>query len=331
MQTVHSNSFNTLLPKQQLISGLQSIRLSIDKYLINYHNIFNLIKNKEKAMKIKKFFFSTFLIICNIQPSTLTQLGQKNILLIINYNHPHYESIDLLKSIYQKEFAGIVFYGPTEHNNVIKIPHKKGFFSYRCIADAMHRYPHYDGYLFLMDDCILSTWLLKNLDVSKIWFPEVLCLSGGRGTPIDINKGKNAIIWSWWQSKWGYQATKDAFKYLTQEARKNLQKNWGSDLTAIAAFSDMAYIPSMYKEKFITLSEIFGLFKVFLEIALPTIVSCLSPKEEWLWLPGTYTDRKNQTAVFYDYMYLHHPIKLSDTENQKFIQALFSKKQIETI
>lgn len=104
----------------------------------------------------------------------LSAKGLKDILLIINYNNPHYESIPLLRKIYEKDFDTIVFYGPAKHSGVHLCNHHHGYLSYLAIADAMMRYPNHEGYLFLMDDdCILSTWLIRNFDTTRIWFAKI--------------------------------------------------------------------------------------------------------------------------------------------------------------
>ncbi|OQA36394.1 MAG: hypothetical protein BWY54_00077 [Candidatus Dependentiae bacterium ADurb.Bin331] len=281
-----------------------------------------------KFMQIVSFIF---LFTCGSIFST----DFKNILLIINYNHAHYESIDLLKKIYTPYFGKVVFYGPKEHPEIHVCNHHKGYFSYTAIADAMERYPHFEGYLFLMDDCILNPWLLTGIDTKKIWFgdiPFIIQNDGkqinNRGTPIKIKLGKKAIThWAWWQSEWGYEPMKSAFKKLPREQKKILEKNWGKN-TVPASFSDLAYIPAMYKDTFIKLALIFAKRKAFLETALPTILSCLTSKNNWFWLQGTgtfYPGTAQSQEYFSEHLHFNHPIKLSYEENRTFIENYFEQ------
>ena len=119
----------------------------------------------------------------------------------------------LLQEIYEPYFENIVFYGPKKHSGVHHFEHNKGYFSYLCIADAIKRYPNFDGYLFLHDDCILNAWKLKNIDTSRIWFCEMPYIFGNKGDVIDLTRGENAFPeWSWWKTEWGWKAVEKTYK-----------------------------------------------------------------------------------------------------------------------
>lgn len=271
-------------------------------------------------MRYIKFLAITILLVGKCYTSNKS-VG--NILLIVNYNFAHYESIPLIKKIYQPYINTIVFYGPEEHPDVHLIRHINGYLSYLCIADAMERYPDFDGYLFLMDDCILNAWNLKNPDLSKIWYPEIM--HNPRGHPINVTKGKDATEWAWWHTQWGSEAIISAFNEIPENYKKVLAKNWGAS-NVVAAYSDLVYIPRSYKNQFIELATIFGRNGAFLESALPTIISCLSDKKNWVWLHGWGTDRRKEREDFREEVYFNHPVKLSDKKNCSFIKRLFKKK-----
>lgn len=282
-------------------------------------------------MKLIKYLLILFLCIFgSIQCTDL-----KKILLIINYNHAHYESIDLLKKIYSPYFGNVVFYGPKAHPHINLCEHNRGYFSYMAIADAMEKYPNFEGYLFLMDDCILNPWLLNGLDSSKIWFGDIPFITqnngkqiNNRGTPIKMKLGKKAIThWAWWQTEWGYEPMKSAFKKIPHAQKKVLEKNWGKG-TVAASFSDLAYIPAHYKEIFIKLALIFAKRKAFLETALPTMLSCLASKNNWHWLQGTgtfYPAAEQSQEYFNPHVHFNHPIKLSYEKNRTFIENYFEQ------
>ncbi len=275
-------------------------------------------------MLFVRYFSLTVILVSNFYA---LKANLDNVLLIINYNHAHYESIPLLKKIYTPYLKNIVFYGPTANPEVVELPHHRGFFSYLCIADAMEKNPHYAGYLFLMDDCILHPWHIKELDVTKIWYPSMMFHLKEKGNPINIMLGNSATSWYWWSTQWGLKPTIKAFSEIPQFYKNILKENWGNS-TVVAAFSDIVYIPLEYKNNFIELAKIFGRNQVFLEIALPTIMNCISLKSEWIWLPGQGTYGRplidyNKDAIF------NHPIKLSFNAHRIFIDQFFTQKMNE--
>ena len=276
----------------------------------------------EKVMKNIRMLLLSLLFIgkCFGSVSNLS-----NVLLIINYNHAHYESIPLLKEIYKPYFKNIVFYGPERHPDVNFCAHNKGYLSYICIADAMKNYPQSEGYLFLMDDCILNAWLLKNLDTSKIWFPAYIgFLNSDFPKPLNVTKGLQATNWYWWNTEWGCKSITEAFNKIPDNYKEVLAQNWGES-NVVAAYSDIVYIPLCYKNDYIELATIFCNQGAFLEAALPTIVSCLNPKNNWIWLKGHGTDRKKQNQDYRVDVYINHPLKLSEKKNRAFVKKLFKK------
>ncbi len=254
-----------------------------------------------------------------------------DVLLIINYNHAHYNTIPLLEEIYKPYFKNIVFYGPSKHSGVHELQHNQGYLSYLCIADAMKKYPNFQGYFFLMDDCIFNAWLLKDFDATTIWAPDILFWRKSRGNPIDFSikpgtKDFSKIDWVWWSRKSGYEAMTKAYKELPKDCKAILEKNWGKN-HVVASFSDFFYIPAKYREVFIELAVIYGKHEAFLETALPTILSCLCLKEEWNWLycTGTGYPYNEEYKAFNQKFHLNHPIKLSYESNRTFIKELFAK------
>lgn len=266
-------------------------------------------------MKHYSYYTYALLIVLNIFFNTI---NSNDVLLLINYNHPHYESIPLLKKIYEPYFKKVVFYGPTQHPHVIDMPHYKGYFSYLCIADAMERFPDYEGYLFLMDDCILNPSMIQDFDVTKLSIAH--CIEYQKAFLINIKNGP-PFYWSWWQTQWGKKAVEATLKKLPKQYKKMLQNNCGKK-TVSGAFSDFVYIPSSYKNQFIELANLFGQHAVFLEIALPTILCSLSVKSEWIWWPGR-SIYKNPLKLFDKNAIFNHPLKLSIKEHRDFIEEFF--------
>jgi hypothetical protein len=279
-------------------------------------------------MKLHRFLAVCLLLLGGCF-QTKNNLIKKNILLIINYNNAYYDSIPLLKKIYGKDFKNIVFYGPEAHPEVNQFRHHYGYFSYLAIADAMIKNPNHDGYLFLMDDCILSTWLLHDFDASKIWLGKLAWVNNcTMGAPLDLTKGLEASKWDWWNTPWGYESMTKALAEIPDRYKKTLEENFGPH-NVVAGFSDVAYIPSKYKDQFIELALIFGKHRAFLELALPTIISCLTPKNEWLPLGGKSTYADYQFVRSYEHFNkdccVNHPIKLSYKTNYAFVEKLFAQ------
>jgi hypothetical protein len=177
-----------------------------------------------------------------------------NVLLIINYNHPHYETLDFIKELYKPFFPSIVFYGPQEHSDVHLYDHSKGYLSYLVIADAMKKYPSYGGYLFCHDDCIMLPWQFSSFDTKKIWVPRFPYLSSFTGNPINLEIGIN---WHFWSSDWCYPAAKKAYDETPQLYKNILAQNWGAS-HVLLAYSDIVYIPAQYATDFINLATIYG-------------------------------------------------------------------------
>jgi hypothetical protein len=297
-------------------------------------------------------FSSKFLLITTL---FITQCFAKvnfdRVLLVINYNHAHMnQTRSFIQQLYGNCFKNIVVYGPEKtfcsvnkvhEPEVNYVDHFMGYRSYISLAMAMEKYPGYDGYLFLMDDCILNTFLFEemdDLDLTKIWIP--LCPfvhCNKQGTAINFKKGKDAAPgWEWWNSKWGYIPTMKAWAEIPDKYKKMVAQNYGKDCV-VASFSDFIYIPAQYKNQWCELAKIFEKHDVFLEIAFPTIASCLSPKSEWVWINGTaLTDNKWPRFIMENEdgpCYLNHPVKLSSPENRAFITGVFNcaknlKKQL---
>lgn len=274
-------------------------------------------------------FFSIVTLSVSLWSAKQGVIGKadNDILLIINYNHPHYESMSLIKKMYEPYFKNIVFYGPTKHPHVNELKHHMGFFSYLCISDAMKKNPNYKGYFFVMDDCIINPWTFKDFDRTKIWYPYLQWNAQYDGNPVDLTKGPNSYpTWEWLSSQWGYKPTVQAFNELPEVYKTKLEQNWGPHHITFAC-SDIVYIPSDYKDQYIELAELFGKHQVFLEIAVPTIMSCISSKSDWLWLEGNST--YNKACLEYNpEMPFNHPIKLSHSykQNQSFLERLFEEK-----
>ena len=179
----------------------------------------------------------------------------KKTLLIINYNHPHYETIPFLKKIYEKDFPNIVFYGEKPFDGVETVDHYHGWFGQRVIEHAMRKWPNYAGYLMINDDCLVNYWNLRRLNPKKIWLVPAST----------FRLEQNSSEWCWWHCPFGYQAAEPAYRALPLEFSKKLQRNLGPQ-NVRAGMADVVYIPQKCRSRFLSMCPLFN--DVFLEIAM---------------------------------------------------------------
>ena len=237
-----------------------------------------------------------------------------DILLIINYNYEFLLKLNsFLLELYQEYFPNIVFISPGSNStgdNVIACPESyKGYYSYFCIKKAYDRYPNMKGYLFIMDDVFVKVWELEKFNFDIPWILSFY-----------INKTKN-----WPKSN----DREEEMLNKNKNWQKNLRKFYNSPIIG-HGISDFFYVPKYFFEEYITIAKELFNYKVFLELAVPSIYGIISkPIYQYIYFSGLWNDnRKNwlnylraahtQTVI--------HPIKFSDINNQKeVIKYLFFK------
>ncbi len=239
-----------------------------------------------------------------------------DILLIINYNFPYYASIPVLQEIYSPWFPNIVFYGPKPCPGVHLMRHHEGWYTYLTIADAMQRYPTFNGYLQIHDDCIINCWNFTRFNKSKIWFID---------SPSNAQLTKQSLAgWEWWTQKVGYTAAQQFYDLLPQQYKNMLTRNCGANSISWG-YSDIVYFPKHYAPDVIALCQLAKKSNLFLEIALPTICSCLAQKSDWEMVQGiALWENKDQiTKKYTREIDFAHPIKLSSKENVDFVKRQY--------
>jgi hypothetical protein len=257
-----------------------------------------------------------------------------NILLIINFNHAHYENIEVLKKLYGTYFKHIIFYGPRASSQVYYSEHHEGWYSYLNLAQTMQNFPNFQGYLWLHDDCILNMWQLKKLSKNKIWLAQPwagLDLTKQLIAPLQTNwtwsrnakAYPRAIIesiqmWRWWPMDCGYSAIEKVYQLLEPKYLTMLKKLHNTSI--LIGYADLVYIPAQYNTEYIYLSNLMAQHNVFLEIALPTICACLQELSQCEILKGSEFGGKLHYSVF---SHFTHPIKLSIKENRDALLRIF--------
>lgn len=245
------------------------------------------------------------------------------ILLIINYNHPFYDSIPFLKELYSSAFPNIVFYGEKPHPDVNVIPHHYGWWAHRVIADAMERWPSFEGYLCIQDDCFINFWNFGRFDTNKIWFKNLDIISL---QPHHDN-------WNYWNLPSGEAAILSVYNQIPEHYRSQMIYNIGEEI-APYSWSDFVYIPARLRESYLELCPLFLNPPVFIELAIPSILTCLDDKSNWEYasLLNSHTDPRHVGALMwyqttYDWV---HPFKFSIPEVRQFAKYVIDEWKAET-
>jgi hypothetical protein len=269
----------------------------------------NLLKNALALISVFliPLFFAPQTLSADDKPVNAYLQGERpsfdRILLIVNYNHPHYKSIPFIKELYGHIFPNMVFYGEKEDPNVIAIDQHLGWWGQNVLADAMIRWPDYEGYICVQDDCFMNFWNYGRLDKNKIWFSPM-----GSGIPLETLSHP----WSWWNMECGRAALLAALDKLDQKYYDRLIKN-NLPGRIFVTWSDFVYVPQRLREDYIQVCSCFSNPHVFVEIAIPQILLCIDNIQNieilntyWAWPPDHAILHYN---VEYDWV---HPMKFSN-------------------
>lgn len=270
----------------------------------------------------------------------------KDILLVICYNHPYYETIEFEKSLYSPVFKNIVFYGDrTEHLDADEFNHhedgdrgdvrivytRNGYYLQKVVADVLRRHPSYAGYIFMQDDVLMQFWRFLSLDKNKIWF--------GQNSLGKINNDScfnqiltnriDALNYDWWfNTTAGIPEIKKLLPQLSQKEKAMLATNFGEN-TLPGHPSDFFYIPKRFSEQTIRLCDLFS--RVFVEIATPTMLGCMDYMTNWEeLLPHYWTFYDNLSDRLFktyrpDFFWLHS-CKFSIKGNRDFARRIFNEQ-----
>ena len=279
---------NTALPRSTTVSVPSSNRIEDTVLPNNSHQ-----PNKEDSKSCLKDAF-------------------KDILLVVVFNYPFYDSIPHLVALYKPAFPNLLFCGPpdkTASPDILTVDIIQGFLGYECLSRAIRQHPGYRGYFYISDDVILKYWSFPdNFDWGKFWDSYIPITSPANGPASND--------WSWWNSQYGLsncrRALEDVAKMSLKEEKLNgeqllntLVKNGNGTRLCFGGRSDVLYVPQKHATAFSSLSETFYKQKVFLEIAVPTIHRLLEPNENIRRLPGYYMPDVSDSRFFW-YLYFPH-------------------------
>jgi hypothetical protein len=190
-----------------------------------------------------------------------------------------------------------------ESTTFVELNTIKGEFHYYCMTKAIELNLNTNGYLLMSDDVLLKYWKLDEFDISKIWFPfELDCSKSYELNPNYVHHQK----WGWWESEIGLKALLKVWSYFGEMQKQNgstnlkivenflkfikLNSGPGANVTKVCGnfVSDIFFLPRSQFRPFRFISEIFRKFKVYVEIAVSTILAGLDHYEKIELLPGTY-------------------------------------------
>ncbi|EDO49109.1 predicted protein [Nematostella vectensis] len=250
-----------------------------------------------------------------------------NVVLVIIYHYPYYETLPIIRSFYEKAFRKIIVCGAeaNETLGIMGVAHENGYWGYECLGKAARDYPGYEGYLQIHDDILFQWWNVFSEDRTKIWLfgDHIEFNSGG------VLGGEPPTDWPWWKKTNILERTGEVFRDL----RNNTEQPWinesfrifyansGGNDTIPTSRGDIWYIPGRLAERLGYLSSLFFKHRVFLETAVPTMMSFLdytrnvqNPGGLYLSTKYGYGDSRDSPSTFWsEYrknLTFLHPFKL---------------------
>ncbi len=274
----------------------------------------------------------------------------EHILLIVVFNKNVYShSIPYVETLYRPFFPRILYCGPipaTRRGRRVlpsynfsfvgyeNIPdHNRGSFNFKCVQLAFQMGHRVEGFAVMADDVLLMNHDIKYLDPNKVWFlppqqiftADVWLRKECRREKCDIESG-----WPLWGKYWPF--LQNFFKVfdllqwnstLVEKCYRQLAELNGGNHRINRAMSDFYYVPNAVAKEFGDLTPIFVNERVFLEMAVPTLLQCLSPIKERESLNGVYLwggYRSKPLKYFAHIRSVHrgfiHPIKWSGVSNK---------------
>lgn len=174
------------------------------------------------------------------------------------------------------------------------------------------------GYMSSNDDMIINWWNLVHRDKTMVW--------EGSGVSYFTYEETSKDKWAWWNESLGLPACKNFYKDLKYKGKYSKHSrtayqialfNGGGLERCGKGWSDYFYIPGRLVNTFREVSGIAYNNRLFLEIAVPTILRCLDHSSDFEKLDGAYLPSlgvwKTLPDVFWKY-YNHtltfiHPFK----------------------
>ncbi|KAF9968959.1 hypothetical protein BGZ73_008965, partial [Actinomortierella ambigua] len=274
---------------------------------------------EEEAAKAGHTVMSSRIQITETPKKDLYSTAFKNILLVVNFNHPDYAAIEPFLAIYQGYFPNIQFYGPKVPDRlkhlVSEVPYDKGYTQYRSIADAIERFPSYKGYMYTNDDTLLNVFQLAELDPDKIW-KEV-------PDPIrdvhDISQPP-PDSWTHWTNRKGDALWQGATSFTAEQRARIAKFTKVQGPVNVRAYSDAVYVPARVAKELAGVLREFVKYDVFLEVALGLALVAVDSPENWVNWKETYLwerERRRWREYLQPGLGMMHPVKMISDRKAK--------------
>ena len=285
------------------------------------------VKESNKSGPDKKHFTERQNQACKTPLNFTTTYPFHDVLVAINFNHPHYRNIEVLLLFYRPLFPKIVICGPerypTVRHNVIVVEQRNeyGYYGFQCLVEAIRQNPGYAGYLYVNDDVIFNWWNLYKTNRSKIWYPI-----SGYGERDMVLPPRTFF----WQRAYTlercirvYNRMERDLKFVNMKAIEMYMENVKHKKVCVSCLSDIVYIPGRLAEKFKEIGQNFYDNRLFLEVSVPMALLMIEKRASIVQLDGVYLQAKyndwgpwtgNTTRAWNNYNYdIHflHPYKLS--------------------
>ena len=257
-----------------------------------------------------------------------------DILLAINFNHPFYHNIPMLKRYFEPVFPNYIFCGPeVDKENghpIVVIPHQKeeyGYFGFMCLVEAVRRKPGFSGYFYVNDDVIINWFYFYKLDRSKIWFPEPHRI--GEHSMLSMKMDSPG-----WENASYLERCFKAFaemesdpRMLKMNATKIYLENVENKRICSGGFSELVYIPARFAKRYEFIAQKFYDHHVLSDVSIPMSILMLDSIRNMVDIPGVVLetfdirgpwklDTFNQWIHYTNKTSFLHPFKLTgESEN----------------
>ncbi|GJJ75665.1 hypothetical protein EMPS_08023 [Entomortierella parvispora] len=246
----------------------------------------------------------------------------KDILLVVNFNHPTYAAIKPFLFMYGPYFPNIKFYGPKVpaelKDTVTENPYDEGATGYRSLVDAMEKYPDYKGYLYTNDDTVLNVFQIATFDQDKVWkeVPSleyaIHDLSKPRPEVWHLNAPPGYGLFMWDKPETGKMYADPTS--LTEEQLKRIAAFTKVDGPVdVQSYADAVYVPRRIAVELTDVLKRFLKHNVFLELGVGLALIAVEPTENWESWKETYLWFGRDK--WHDFMVpgvgMIHPVKVS--------------------
>jgi hypothetical protein len=302
--------------------------------------------NRLESFVFLKTLCDEFEVSLNYETTKLAQSPnhnlKMNISLVITFNPPPTEyNIIILTHLYREHFQNLIFCGLNimqlfsknrgvdkkfDSYTFIDLDFATGSYHYFCMNKAVELNLDTDGFFLMSDDVMLKFWKLKQLDPKKIWFlPKKAIMYD-----YDFNGVSPWIHWPYYIDRMknlslfinSSLSNPNNTRFTTSEIEilNSFQKNFNGSLYTqfttrkFHAGSDWFYLPRSKFQSFHLMSMLFRRYDIFLEIAVPYILTGLDSDNSTIGLDGRYDWLGHLLQFKRDYPtfdVFYHPFKLS--------------------